>query len=139
MTAAQDAFRVSCTRHQPATVVHSPFAPASSSNDTAPPADPATIHGVRRPHRDVVRSDSAPNSGVANRETTAPAPVTHASIVSFDIPAPGAKSTACEASRICSGPYQPTQIAPLASARAEVQPPPTLPQFSTSLKPGGPP
>lgn len=125
VTAAKDAFSVSWTRHQPTAIAHSPPAPASSSSDSAPPAAPATIHGVRRPQRAVVRSDSAPKNGFAASDTTAPAPVTHASSVSFDIPVPGAKSSACRASRICNGPYQPTQIATLASDSAAVQPRPT--------------
>ncbi len=86
-----------------------------------------TRHNPRRTasHRAVVRSDSAPKSGLATSDTTAPAPVTHASIVSFDMPVPGAKSSAWEASRICSGPCRPAQIAPLASESAEVQTRPT--------------
>ena len=47
----------------------------SSAVTTAPP----TIHGVREPNRDRVRSDSAPKTTLASSATTAAAPVRTAS------------------------------------------------------------
>ena len=74
----------------------------------------------RRPRgcacRNVRRSGrtAPPTTGLATIEKAAPTPATRAS--RFSLP-PGEIASACRASRICSGPYQPTKVAATASAK----------------------
>ena len=53
--------------------------PASSTSAAAPASAPHTVHGCRRPNRLVVRSDSAPATGLEIIATAAPMPVTQPS------------------------------------------------------------
>jgi hypothetical protein len=53
--------------------------PASRTSAAAPASAPPTVHGCRRPNRPVVRSDSAPATGLATSATAAPIPVTQPS------------------------------------------------------------
>ena len=53
--------------------------PASRASAAAPASAPHTVHGCRRPNRPVVRSDSAPATGLAIMATAAPMPVTQPS------------------------------------------------------------
>ena len=62
--------------HQPRTITGISGAAARITSPPAPTTAPATVHGWRRPRRDVVRSDSAPTTGLASSEAIAPAPMT---------------------------------------------------------------
>ena len=53
--------------------------PASRTSAAAPASAPPTVHGCRRPNRPVVRSDSAPATGLATSAAAAPTPVTQPS------------------------------------------------------------
>src|SRR2546430_14503005 len=75
-SAAYAALTAACTPHQPITITSAFGAQASTAIDTRPTSTPPSTHGVRRPNRDVVRSDSAPNSGLLITDTAAPTPVT---------------------------------------------------------------
>ena len=76
---------------------------------------PATTHGTRRPNRDVVRSDSAPNSGFATTETADPTPVTTPKTSSLW---PGETTCACWASSTWIGPKKPAHSPSPASVTA---------------------
>ena len=80
---------------------------ASTRSPTAPATPPTTIHGTRRPNRDIVRSDSAPHSGFATRESAAPTAETRPSAASF---ASGASAAAWLGSRIWMGPKSPIMM-----------------------------
>ena len=135
VTAANAAFRVSWTRHQPRR--HAPHRARGRQQQRArrrrPPCPPRSTACAAR--------SGTPSGPRARRRAGSrparprrPARVTQASTDSFDVPA-GARSSACRASRICSGPYQPTQIAPLARDRVAVQPRPTRSAGSRSAAP----
>ena len=57
----------------------------SRINPTKPSSDPPSIHGRRRPQREVVRSDSAPASGFPMTDPITPTPVTIASAASLPV------------------------------------------------------
>jgi len=77
VTLACIAFSPAWARHQPAMTPAIVCWPASRHSAAAPASAPPTIHGRRRPNRLVVRSDSAPATGLATIATAAPMPVTH--------------------------------------------------------------
>ena len=76
VSAANIAFSDAWARPQASTIASTECAVASSTRASPPDSAPATTHGSRRPNRDVVRSDSAPNNGFATTETAEPTPVT---------------------------------------------------------------
>ena len=106
VSAANIALSAACARHQPTTITATESATASSSSARAPATAPPATHGTRRPKRDVVRSDSAPNSGLATTDTAEPRPVTSPKTNSLS---PGATASACWASSTWIGPKKPAQ------------------------------
>ena len=64
-------------------------------------SEPTTIHGRRRPNREYVRSENAPDSGLKTMAATAPRPLTQASAAS--LPSPPVIASAYLGSRLFSG------------------------------------
>ena len=104
LSAANIAFRDACARLHASAIVSTDWADASSTSASAPSRPPATTHGTRRPNRDVVRSDSAPNNGLAITDTADPTPVTTPKTSSLS---PGETTSACWASSTWIGPKKP--------------------------------
>ena len=75
-------------------VATSPAA-ASTASPAAPASAPPSVHGWRRPNREVVRSESRPASGLATTDTAAPIPVTTPNTTSLSA---AASSSACRGS-----------------------------------------
>src|SRR4051794_35721328 len=86
MNGARVAFAPSCARHQPAVTIGTLWPRAITANAAVMTTVPATIHGRRRPHREVVRSDSRPNSTLPITANSAPNPATVASAGAFSGP-----------------------------------------------------
>ncbi len=104
----------------------------SRTSPTNPSSDPPSIHGRRRPNRDVVRSDSAPASGLPMTEPITPTPVTMASAVS--LPPDPAICSDMRGSRFCSGAKKATMMPRLASARPDRNSPRTAAVGSASAR-----
>ena len=73
------AWQANQTSERPRTVPGTP----RNTIPTAPTSAPPSTQGLRRPQRDVVRSESAPASGLKKMEANAPAPAIQASAVSL--------------------------------------------------------
>src|SRR6266545_4266117 len=74
VVAASTAFPPACTTHHAMTIRTTAPDTASASRPSTTPAAPAATHGTRRPNREVVRSEKAPNSGFAITATADPMP-----------------------------------------------------------------
>ena len=74
--AASSALKKTCATHQPSSTTATFGASATTRIPAVPPTRPPTIHGRRLPNRDVVRSLSPPQIGLATIATSAPTPVT---------------------------------------------------------------
>ena len=97
--------------------------PASSASAAAPASAPHTVHGCRRPNRLVVRSDSAPATGLEIIATAAPMPVTQPSTATLW----AGPAIACTwlGSSTVMGPKYPRYSPRLASAMNAIQRLPT--------------
>ena len=115
--AASSAFPNSCIRHQPSSISPITSAPARTNSPAAPPSAPAATHGTRRPCRDRVRSEIAPNAGFATTDTAAPTPVTSPNTNSL---LPGATASDCFASSTWIGPSHAANTPTFASTTAAV-------------------
>ena len=65
----------SAMNHPTAIIATEPDA-ATTAMPAAPVAAHSSVHGWRRPRAEVVRSESAPTTGLASNEATAPTPMT---------------------------------------------------------------
>src|SRR5690606_25526489 len=74
--AASSAWMPSCVTAHPTTSTGIDGATATRQSPTAPAAVPPSIHGLRMPNRERVRSDSRPNSGFPMIPNTAPTAAT---------------------------------------------------------------
>src|SRR4051812_38059142 len=83
MNGARVAFAPSCARHHPTVTTGTVVAVAITTNAIVITTVPETIHGRRRPHRAVVRSDSRPNKTLPITANNAPNPATVASAGAF--------------------------------------------------------
>ena len=86
-----------------------------STRPTKPSSEPPNIHGRRRPHRDVVRSDRAPANGLPITDPTTPIPVIIASAVS--LPVGPAICSDIRGRRLCRGAKKASMMPRLARAR----------------------
>jgi hypothetical protein len=82
-SAACMALSVNCAAHQPSAMITMFGAPARIPRLTTPPSAPIAVHGSRLPARHVVRSEIAPNNGLAMTEHAAPRPETTPSAISL--------------------------------------------------------
>ena len=76
MNGARVAFAPSCARHQPRASTGTVCDRAMIKNAKVITMVPPTIHGRRRPQREVVRSDRRPNSTLPMTANSAPKPAT---------------------------------------------------------------
>ncbi len=120
LSAANIAVRAACARAQASTISGTESARASSSRPAAPSTAPASTHGTRRPRREVVRSESAPHSGLASTPTTEPIPVTRPNTSSLW---PGATCSRLQREQHLHGPEHPGPQ-PDARQRDPQHPPP---------------
>ena len=93
--------------------------PASRTSAAAPASAPHTVHGCRRPNRLVVRSDSAPATGLEIIATAAPMPVTQPSTATLWA-GPAIACTWLGSSTVI-GPKYPRYSPRLASAMSAIQ------------------
>ena len=76
MTAASSPLKNACAMHQPSRTPWTEGDTATTRTPREPPRSPTIIHGRRMPRREVVRSLSLPNTGLATKATNAPVPTT---------------------------------------------------------------
>src|SRR4051812_17583768 len=91
---------------------------ASTTSPVAPSSAPASVHGWRRPNREVVRSDSRPITGFASSAAMAPAPVTRPNTSSL---LAWSNSSACCGSSTWIGAYTPSHRPRLAKKSHAIQ------------------
>ncbi len=78
-TAASKALKNTCAAHQPRSTTVMFCARPTVRIPRLPPARPASIHGLRMPHGEQVRSLSLPKNGLATIDSSEPTLVTSAS------------------------------------------------------------